>query len=163
MEIVHLLNTRPTILHLPDSIKRVPGRDGAEAVVVLPTGKSIPPSVPRNADGSPKVKADGRTPDGDPSPTAIDRAYWDTVKDHKEVRSWLRLGWLKLVDVGESGVSEQPHSLNAYNERTAVALIEGENNPALLADWAKSETRAKVKEAIATRLLLINKPLPKLK
>lgn len=146
-EIVFVTNTQPKIIHLPDTVRRTTSKDVAGNTVVTPIslgdGKAIPPSVPKMKDGK---------PEGGPVPTAVDKVYWDSVKDNRQVQTWLRLGWLSLNTEAGAGISLEIIDLSGYNVTTAVTIVGGENNPRLLAAWAKNESREDVKKALASRL-----------
>ena len=139
-DVVYIVNTQPRLLHLPDEVKELKDRDGKMVRNVIPNGRTIAPSVAR-----------GEKKDGAPIPTKVDRAYWERAKKYPTVRDWLRLGWLKVSDIDESG-EDMPASLMGYNVRTAITLIEGETNKKLLEEWAATETRPEVKAAIEARL-----------
>lgn len=141
-EIVYLTNTRPRIIHLPDDVKRTKGQNGDAAVVSLNNGKAIPPSVPKMVEGKPT---------GAPLPTAVDKAYWDKVKNHPQVQVWMRLGWLS-VNTAPPGEALEIAGLDVQNATTAIAIVGGEDNPRLLQEWAKTESRADVRAAIDTRM-----------
>lgn len=150
-EVVWLLNTKPRILHLPDSVRRREVQTPlgvVEQVLPMNDGIPVPPSAAREKDGAPQ-------------PTAIDRRYWDRVKSHKQVQTWMRLGWLTVAEEGTAGTDE-PDTLEKYNEATAVAIVEGCESPKLLGDWATSEARPRVKAAIESRIETITAPLPPL-
>lgn len=137
-DFVWITNSRPRIIHLPDRVKRVKGEQGHMASIGMGDGKPIPPSAPREKDGKPQA-------------TAVDRAYWDRVKDNAQVQVWLRLGWLSVSDQHAAGEGEID-SLMKFNAKTAETIVGGEDNPALLMMWAKNESRPEVQAAIATRL-----------
>lgn len=150
-ELVWLVNHKPRILHLPDTVRRreVSTPLGViEQVLPMNDGVPVPPSVAREKDGAPQ-------------PTAVDRKLWDRVKSNKQVQTWMRLGWLTVAEHDAPGTDE-PDSLAKYNEATAVALVEGCESPKLLGDWAATEQRPSVKHALETRLETITAPLPPL-
>lgn len=129
MDMVRVNNKRPTILHLPDNL-RAEGDEKNLRMIGIGTGKSLQPGG-----------------------NNVDRAEWERAKQHKEVASWLKLGWLE-----EGGNTDQPEgplapiSLMDYGEQTAIAMVEGEDSREILSRWLSLETRPNVKQALQRKL-----------
>jgi hypothetical protein len=131
--VVWISNRKPRLIHLPSETRKIKS-DHGDSTIPLYNGKTIPPSVT--------------------SPTAIDRNYWDRVKSKKMVKEWLRLGWLAVSESAAGDV--EAVSLAAYNEKTAVTLIDGEDNAELLGAWYKTETREAVMTALTARIAVVS-------
>lgn len=137
-EIVSLINTQARILHLPDTISYLEGRDGARTAICRNDGRSLIPSIPRKKDGA-------------PTPTKVSASYWAHAQKNAQVRSWMKLGWLKVLDEDAPGIDEID-SLSGQNPKTAMTLIEVEESRTLLAEWLSTESREPIKAAIAARI-----------
>jgi hypothetical protein len=131
-------------LHLPDTVRRETGKLAGETVALVTLsnndGKAVPPSVP---------KKDSK--DGKPQPFAIDRKYWDSVKGNKQVQAWLRKGWLEIAETHSEETCEID-SLESLNLKTALTIVESEDNTRLLTEWGKLDGRSDIKDACTARL-----------
>lgn len=142
VDLVRVVNTQPRLLHLPDAVRTSSGPEGPR-IAGVGTGKSLQPggnNVPRAAweaaKGQPYGEALRRTRDG-----------------HKEVRTWIRLGWLKEEgDVSQPEGPQAPTSLLSYSPPVAIAMAEGEDDSDVLMRWLKVERRPEVQEALKRQI-----------
>lgn len=131
MDLVRVVNKRPTILHLPDKLQTMKTRgEGELRTVGFGTGKSLIP-------GGNNVEA----------------KEWAAAKKNKAVAQWIRLGW--LVEGGDTAEPEgplAPLNLSNVGVQTALVMVEGENDQPVLMRWLKDEDRADVQGAIKAKL-----------
>lgn len=132
---VAILNTRPTLLHLPPlmSVTEIAGDKRPE----LGTPTSLMPGKPTA-----------------PVMTLVPADVWERSAKHPAVKQWLAAGWIreKPADVQAPTEAPPPLSLADVKEQTALAMVESENNPDTLNMWGRAEKRAPVREAIAKKL-----------
>lgn len=131
---VRIENTKARLLHLPDQLHIVGenGKGRGGRVMSVGTAKSLQP-------GGNNVSAE----------------EWERCRNHKVVREWLRLGWLKEgapEDVASPEGPLAPLSLSGYGAATAIAMAEVEDDRAVLSRWLKDEQRPDVQTAIRRRM-----------
>lgn len=144
-EMVLIENTQARVFHLPGDAKKLNDEHGHLKSVVVAAGKQLLPSY-KNKEGE-FVTDDGKGT----TLNSVKKSVWDRKKNHPCVKTWMKLGYIKLHDSTAPG-AEMPDTLNKYNNHTAIALAEGEDDIATLKQWAETEMREDVAAALSARL-----------
>lgn len=136
MDLVRVNNTRPTLLHLPDSIVVSTDKDRGPRIAGMGTGKTLLPGG-----------------------NNVDTAEWERAKGNKAVKQWLAIGWLTVGgDTEEPEGPLAPLNLRSFGNASAITMIDGEDSIEILSRWLQDEDRGDVVSALKRRIESLGKP-----